>query len=83
MDVNPEYSDCLDQEMFTVHLMLEKPSLDTASSQIAATDSNTLVQRFGGSLLPLRHFSGKDAFEAGLDEVCYYDHHSISDRSPS
>ena len=30
VDINPEYSDSLDSELFTVHLMFEKPTAETA-----------------------------------------------------
>lgn len=35
VDINPEYSDSLDSELFTVHLMFEKPSAETAQAAIA------------------------------------------------
>lgn len=35
VDINPEYSDSLDSELFTVHLMFEKPSAETALAAAA------------------------------------------------
>jgi hypothetical protein len=74
VDVNPEYSDSLDHELFTVHLMFEKPSMDT-TGHMTPGDCNTMVQRYGNTLLPHRYLTGRDAFEAGLDEITK--HHDI------
>lgn len=41
MDINPEYSDSLDSELFTVHLMFEKPTAETAQQAL------TEAQRVG------------------------------------
>ncbi len=73
VDVNPEYSDSLDAELFTVHLMFEKavgmlPGADDESRRDGNGDA-VVARKSLPSLLPNRHSVGKDAFEAGLDEV--------------
>lgn len=71
VDVNPEYSDSLDSDLFTVHLMFEKVSA-------SGIDLTLEGKKEGGgrqlplAMLPNRHQSGKEAFEAGLDEVCIH-----------
>ena len=35
VDINPEYSESLDSELFTVHLMFEKPTAETALAAAA------------------------------------------------
>ena len=65
VDVNPEYSDSLDAELFTVHLMFEKPS---AATKEAMEAEGGPVRLSPGAVLPPRRV-GREAFEAGLDEV--------------
>jgi hypothetical protein len=60
VDVNPQYCDSLDVEIFTVHLMFEtNPSL-TPKQKIK---DNEIIK------LPTFPKIGVEAFEAGLDEV--------------
>ena len=73
VDINPEYSDSLDAELFTVHLMFEKPTAETAAD--AASDfgrSNSVLPTFASYTLA-QH--GSLAFERGLEEICKY--HSV------
>ena len=64
VDINPEYSDSLDMDTFAMHLMFEP-----AEPGGRRTPEKTLPT----VLDPLYTFParGKDAFEAGLDEVRY------------
>jgi hypothetical protein len=58
VDLNPEYSDSLEDAVFSMHLvfdLVEESSLSKAEFREFA-DSYQL--------------RGKEAFEAGLDEVC-------------
>jgi hypothetical protein len=73
VDINPEYSDSLDAELFTVHLMFEKPTAETAAD--AASDfgrSNSVLPTFASYTVG-QH--GSLAFERGLEEICKY--HSV------
>ena len=65
VDVNPEFSDSLDAELFTVHLMFEKPS---AATKEAMEAEGGPVRLSPGAVLPPRRV-GREAFEAGFDEV--------------
>jgi hypothetical protein len=64
VDVNPEYSDSLDNEAFSMHLMLEQVESPLVSVPGKKTDLPTMMS-------PLFTFpaKGKQAFEAGIDEV--------------
>jgi hypothetical protein len=70
VDINPEYSDSLDAELFTVHLMFEKPTAATAAA--AAADGGGGAD-FGRANSVLAAYAspaqGKSSFEKGLDEV--------------
>lgn len=60
VDINPEYSDSIDASTFSAHLMLETPS--QAALQKIENQALTLIYQL----------KGKDAFEAGLDELSKY-----------
>lgn len=69
MDVNKAYSDSLDAELFTVHLMFEEPVPD---NMLPETSPQKGV--FGRSNFVLPTYTspsrrGGLAFEIGLDEV--------------
>jgi hypothetical protein len=70
VDINPEYSDSLDAELFTVHLMFEKPTAATAAAA-AAEGGGTVEFGRANSVLPAyaSPVVGKASFEKGLDEV--------------
>ena len=59
VDINPEYSDSLDIDIFTMDLMFEK------SAAAIQDDMKGGVRRNSFNY----HQLGKGAFEAGLDEV--------------
>lgn len=65
MDINPEYSDSLDMDTFAMHLMFE-PAAEASGRRTPDRTLPTVLD-------PLYTFParGKDAFEAGLDEVRY------------
>ena len=76
VDINPEYSDSLDAELFTVHLMFEKPTAETAAD--AAADfgrSNSVLPTFASYSCNVPGQQGSLAFERGLEEICKY--HSV------
>lgn len=73
VDVNPEYSDSLDAELFTVHLMFEKPS--AATHEAVELEGGKARLALNAALPP--RLTGKDAFEMGLDEVLSYMHYSL------
>ena len=55
VDINPEYSESLDHELFTVHLMFEKPTAETAlaaaaEAQQVRTSVHVCVYRYTFSL---------------------------------
>jgi hypothetical protein len=54
--------------------MFEKPSGDT-TGHLTPAEGNTVLQRYGNTLLPHRYLTGRDAFEAGLDEITK--HHTV------
>ncbi len=60
VDINPQYADSLDIEIFTVHLMFENDPSLIARANIGKQKQQLLQ-------LPKR---GLEAFEAGLCEVC-------------
>ena len=45
VDINPEYSESLDSELFTVHLMFEKPTAETALAAAAEASQVCIMQR--------------------------------------
>jgi hypothetical protein len=82
VDINPDYTDSLDAELFTVHLMFEKPTAETAaaaaSEALPETDSSSAEGDFGrsNSVLPVytsySNMQGGTAFDRGLEEICKY-----------
>jgi hypothetical protein len=60
VDVNPEYSDSLEDATFTVHLMFD--AVSEAVMQRAKAEKTQFVDAY--------QLRGHAAFEAGLDEVC-------------
>ena len=66
VDVNPDYGESLDVELFTVHLMFEKP--------MCLVSPNTPSRISSSDVLPSYKFNNKDAFELGLDEIskCHF-----------
>ena len=78
VDVNPEYSDSLDIELFTVHLMFERcsSSSNSAGSSGAVSPLSPMTSRLPPSAcLPQYEFSNKRSFEIGLDEISK--HHGV------
>lgn len=67
VDINPEYGDSLDVEMFTVHLMFEK--IPVEGRPVASNSSNKNNNINANGTLPQYHTQTRSAFEAGLDEV--------------
>eukprot|EP01038_Epipyxis_sp_PR26KG_P012149 gene12149-16266_t len=67
VDINPQYTDSIDADTFTVHIMFGNPDL----SQYSEHGSNhpSIPQ------LPIFHLAGIDSFEAGLDEISK--HHPV------
>jgi hypothetical protein len=61
IDVNPDYADSLDVEIFAVHLMFESSPELLPPLSPARPDLLTRLPAFPSM--------GLDAFEAGLDEV--------------
>lgn len=57
VDINPEYADSIDLATFSIHLLFEVPS--------AASMTKPEYLAFANSY----RLRGKEAFEAGLDEV--------------
>ena len=76
VDINPEYSESLDMETFAMHLMFQP-----ADEPMPAYSGSSSSPKKGGGIIgslalpsvldPLYTFParGKEAFEAGLDEV--------------
>ncbi len=66
VDVNPDYGESLDVELFTVHLMFEKP--------MCLVSPNTPSRISSSDVLPSYKFNNRDAFELGLDEIskCHF-----------
>ena len=66
VDVNPDYGESLDVELFTVHLMFEKP--------LCLVSPNTPSRISSSDVLPSYKFNNRDAFELGLDEIskCHF-----------
>lgn len=63
VDINPQYSDSIDVEFLTIHLMFEtNPALIGSNADRSQKES----------LLPPFPRVGLEAFEAGLDEVSDY-----------
>lgn len=62
VDINPQYSESLDVEIFTVHLMFENNPTLTPNPKLRLKDSD---------VMRLASFPkvGLEAFEAGLDEI--------------
>lgn len=83
-DINPQYLDSLDTELFTVHLMFgtnpdddqsrkdNKKKNQTMAKEGAITPTNKDLEKLS---LPVYHTPGVDAFEAGLDEISK--HHPV------
>eukprot|EP01038_Epipyxis_sp_PR26KG_P012794 gene12794-17153_t len=63
VDINPMYTDSIDADTFTVHMMFGNPDL----SQYGEHDETPQ--------LPAFHLPGIDSFEAGLDEISK--HHAV------
>lgn len=62
VDVNPDYADHFDIEIFSMHLVFEMREVGEPTNDSAIDNGN--IRR-----LPLLPRVGLDAFEAGLDEV--------------
>lgn len=60
VDINPEYADSVDTSTFSMHLLFEPPSQEVIQKPEYQAFANTYQLR------------GKDAFEAGLDELSKY-----------
>lgn len=65
VDINPQYADSLDVELFKIHVMFEthEETLDTLKAGRRGAQPDKVMQ------LPPYHKLGVEAFEAGLDEV--------------
>jgi hypothetical protein len=61
IDVNPQYSESLDFDLFVVHLIFGGSEREFDNSYNPGTLHD----------LPYLHQTGRAAFEAGLDEVSY------------
>lgn len=73
VDINPQYADSLDIELFTIHLMLEDASIATGINNSVSSLTSSSGSHDPRSLLLtcLSSYSkaGTESFEAGLDEV--------------
>jgi len=65
VDINPQYADSLDLELFTIHLMFE-------NNPVLITRNHSVPQTSGWIKLDVFPRRGMEAFDAGLQEVILF-----------